>query len=69
MSAFQLAHLGACELVFSESSAQQRGAELGGAGNREEEKGDEKEEGVELVQMSKTNNKLHQQSTIEFSTF
>lgn len=48
---------------------QQRGAELGGAGNREEEKGDEKEEGVELVQMSKTNNKLQQQSTIEFSKF
>ena len=50
---------------------QQRGAELGGAGKREEEKGkgDEKGEGVELVQMSKTNNKLHQQSTIEFSTF
>ena len=54
-------------LNFAETSSQLRVAEVAGGEGREEEEEGFGEDG-EVVQMSKTNNKSQQISTIEFST-
>ena len=56
---------------FTESSSQLRGANFAEHREEGEEEGEEEVEGkdgVELVQMSKANQKSHQISTIELST-
>ena len=55
-------------LNFAETSSQLRAAEVAGGEGREEEEEEGFGEDGELVQMSKTNNKSQQISTIEFST-